>query len=47
MTTAVLIIAHAMRRNPEFKPVGLYFGTFILDLQLIDAVARFLNTLSA
>jgi len=38
--TVLLALIHAHRTNPTFKPELLYFGTFLIDLTLIEVLLK-------
>lgn len=39
MFTILLALAHSRSTNPNFKPELMYIGTFIIDVNLISALA--------
>lgn len=42
MLTITLAVMHAISKNESFQPEVLYFGTFTLDLAILDALFKVL-----
>jgi len=40
MITIMLATAHAFSTNSNFQPILLYFGTFLIDIELVGALAK-------
>ena len=43
MITLILAGFQSKTTNSDFDPIFLYFGTFVLDLLIIDAIAFLLR----